>query len=174
MDKEFIDRLEKLKTEFSSMHPSPSNSLVSLTEWAKYAHLLKVGGKLILPLWHVSYLLFFGVAFGASLVGLTEYYSYYKNHNGFVHLNACLSELYALQELSIAMSECARGSTAAVDSTETNSVESSSIVVGYLRESDETVRRGVEALIRCTQQHSKEMIGVIDELKKIDLNQFLI
>lgn len=162
MDQEFIDRLERLKTEFSTMHPSPINSL-SISQWVKYAHLFKVGTKLILPLWHISYLLFFGVAFGASLAGLTEYFSYYKNHNGFVFLNACLSELYALQELSTVMSSFARNSAALVD---TNGLDELF--------NDEVRHVQVNAIVRSTLSHAKDMIDVVDDLKKIDLKKFVM
>lgn len=168
MDKEFIDRLEKLKTEFSVMHPSPVNSL-GMSEWMKYAHILKVGTKLILPLWHVSYLLFFGVAFGASLVGLTEYFSYYKNHNGFVFLNACLSELYALQELSIVMSTFAR--SAVVDD---DNGQMRDFIVDLINDDEDKMRKEAESVINSTLEHSKEMVDVIKDLRKIDLKKFLI
>lgn len=168
MDKEFIDRLEKLKTEFSVMHPSPTNS-IGMSEWMKYAHILKVGTKLILPLWHVSYLLFFGVAFGASLVGLTEYFSYYKNHNGFVFLNACLSELYALQELSIVMSTFAH--SAVVDDDNGQMRE---FIVDLINDDEDKMRKEAECVISSTLEHSKEMVDVIKDLRKIDLKKFLI
>ena len=168
MDKEFIDRLEKLKTEFSVMHPSPANS-IGMSEWMKYAHILKVGTKLILPLWHVSYLLFFGVAFGASLVGLTEYFSYYKNHNGFVFLNACLSELYALQELSIVMSTFARRAV-----VEDDNGQMKEFIVDLINDDEDKMRKEAECVISSTLEHSKEMVDVIKDLRKIDLKKFLI
>lgn len=167
-DQHFIDRVEKLKSEFSVMHPSPVNSL-SFSQWVKYAHLFKVGTKLIMPLWHVSYFLFFGVAFGASVVGLTEYFSYYKNHNGFVFLNACLSELYALQEISIVMSSFVKGVTNA-----SSAFDDESHLKETILKSDREQRVQIDLIFSSASKHASEMLDVIQELKLIDLNKFLL
>lgn len=170
-DKDFIDRVEKLKSEFSVMHPSPTNSL-SISEWAKYAHLLKVGTKLIMPLWHVSYVLFFGVAFGASLVGLSEYFSYYKNHNGFMYLNACLSELYALQEISIVMSSFVHSITRST-SRAFDELALKEIIIRRQELIDDGNHQ-INLILLNARKHASEMLDVVNNLKQIDLKTFIM
>ena len=149
------------------MHPSPVNSF-NISEWVKFAHLFKVGTKFILPLWHISYFLFFGVAFGASLVGLTEYFSYYKNHNGFVFLNACLSELYALQEISIVMSSFVQSVVASRNSVD-EFVLKDALVQWEPSESGQ-----IDLILNSTNKHVKEMLLVIQKLKEIKLDTYLM
>lgn len=165
-NQEFIHRLDKFKGEFSAVHQP---SYLSFFEWVKWLDLFKLTSKFMVPLWHVSSLIFFSAAFGVSLIGLGEYFWYNRNHDAMGFLNKCLNDLYDLQELNTITYSFLKSTVVKTANEHTGS--ECETIEEFLR--DESNKHLLVSIVDCARINSESMMHSLDHATAVNIQKFI-